>query len=503
METTQTTSKKSGNGYKILVIVLAVLTLISVAIAVFISVKQIKTIQSYRNTKLVVYQGPKSMKTSATQIKVDGNSIFVYDTAVNAGHTWLASGNPALACTPISYFDFNGKVKVQITIPNKIKVKTCTVSPLSDKIVPQINGNTVSFDVSKSGDYTIQFNGSVTNAVHLFANPIETYVPDKSSPNLIYIGPGEWNIDAINLTAGQTLYISGGAVIHGTVKANMAPDVKILGRGIIDGSDYAGWLLPGQTARIPVDFEHCTDFQVDGIEILNPNAWTLQCFDSNEGTINNVKIVSARPNGDGITLQSCQNVNVTNSFVRTWDDSLVVKNYDVNTKGITFNNMQVWTDLAQSCEIGYETNKGKLPNSEISDVTFENIDVVNNFHKPVLGIHNSDNALIDNIHYKNITVENAQMGDGDAGTNDQLIDFDVLFSQWSQTTDRGNIRNVTIDGLNVLSGKFPPSRIDGYDDTHTIQNVSISNLTILGKKITSLKAGKFETNSYDSNITIK
>ena len=44
-------------------------------------------------------------------------------------------------------------------------------------------------------------------------------------------------------------------------------------------------------------------------------------------SIDGVKIITARPNGDGITVQSSRNVTVSNSFVRTWDDSLVVKNY--------------------------------------------------------------------------------------------------------------------------------------------------------------------------------
>lgn len=81
-------------------------------------------------------------------------------------------------------------------------------------------------------------------------------------------------------------------------------------------------------------------------------------------------------------------------------------------------------NLAQSMEIGYETNKGDKENSTIENVTFEDITVLHNFHKPVLSIHNADNAAISNVTYKNIVVEDACMGLGD-GTK-ELIDLQVL-----------------------------------------------------------------------------
>jgi hypothetical protein len=497
----ETIAKKGFGIANILFLILSIVTLISVVIFACLLISTVIADNGYTKSKLVLYDGPKTMKSSKTSVKVDGQNLFVYDTAVNNGHTWAADGNPPLTTTPITYFDMNGKVKVDVTIPN-IDIKTCTISPLSDGITPIIKDHTVTFDIGKPGDYTLQFNDSVVNAVHIFANPIETNVPTKSSTNLVYIGPGEWNIDNIPLKSGETLYISGGAVIHGTISANLAQNVTVRGRGIIDGDNYEGWMLPGQTARVPISFINCSNINVEGIIFLDPNAWTFNSYDSQNATIKNIKVISARPNGDGITLQSCQNFTVSDCFVRSWDDSLVVKNYDENSYNITFENMQIWTDYAQSCEIGYETNKGNKPNPSISNITFKNITVINNFHKPVISIHNSDNALISNILYDNITVENAQMGDGDAGTNDQLIDFEILTSQWSTTPEKGNIRDVTVENVNVLKGKFPPSSILGYDSTHTIEDVTIKNLTILGKKITSLSEGQFFTN-YTKNITFK
>ena len=57
--------------------------------------------------------------------------------------------------------------------------------------------------------------------------------------------------------------------------------------------------------------------------------------------------------------------------------------------------MVLWTDLAQSMEIGYETY-----GEYMKDIVFRNITVLHNFHKPVISIHNSDDTKIENIVFQ-------------------------------------------------------------------------------------------------------
>lgn len=63
---------------------------------------------------------------------------------------------------------------------------------------------------------------------------------------------------------------------------------------------------------------------------------------------------------------------------------------------------------------------------------------------------------------------------------------------WATTEKRGHIKNVLADQVKVLSGKFCGSRICGFDETHKVEDVTISNLEILGRKIKDAKDGKFE-----------
>lgn len=469
--------------------------------------------QGKTEQKLVLYNGPATLEDATpedlaastevgrdirlkhctdTFIKVNGQDCYVYDTNVNHSRSWSSDYLPKLSRTPVAYFDFEGKVEIEITVPNQ-SLETVKISPLSYGIEPKIDkeNHTVSFSIKKPDAYTIQFNDSPERAIHIFANPIETELPDFEDENVIYVGPGEWDMNKIRIKDGQTLYIAGGAVVHGTVNAEGKENITVMGRGIIDGSALAGW--KGRFPFVPLEFNACKNVTIKDIIVLNSNAWVCQGYETEDMVIDGLKIISCRPNSDGISLQSCRNVEVKNGFVRSWDDSLVVKNYYRNSNNILFANMQLWTDLAQSMEIGYETNKGKQENSSITDITFTDICVLNNYHKPVISVHNADDALVSDITFKNITVENAQMGSGDGTVMPYLIDLHITHNgAWSSTEERGSVSNITIENVKVLSGRFNKSRIKGYDAEHKISNVVISDLEILGEKITDAETGKFE-----------
>ncbi len=458
-------------------------------------------------TLLTLYEGPKTMTSSETaRIFANDHELFVYDVMVNHEHIWNANTQPSR--TPMSYFDFQGRVELDIEMPGLGKpVESARVLPTALGIVPTVEEGHVRFAITEPGQYTVVFNDSVNKAVHIFANPPETDVPDPQDPSVYFIGPGEWTMDAIALQDNQTLYLSGGAVLHSIVSVSNADNVRICGRGIIDGSDYPAWNQPGSYARVPIDLNHSKNVTAEGIILVNSNCWNFNSYSSSHVRIDNVKIISGRQNGDGFTFQSCTDHEVTNCFARTWDDSLVIKNYSGSTRGVSFRNVQVWTDLAQSMEIGYETDKGLTLDPEISEVLFENITVLYNFHKPVISIHNADDAFIHDITYRNIVVENAFM-QGDNGNNKELIEMSLQKNgNWSTVKDEyGSIDGVLIDGLTVVNtadGRVPASRFFGHDEEHRISNVCLRNVTILGQPVTDLKELRADVNEFCDGITVK
>jgi len=435
-------------------------------------------------------------------IWVQGQPLFVYEAMVNHEHIWNANTIPSRA--PFVYFDFEGMVTVEIELPQGME--TAKILPSAHGITPDIQNGRAGFAISEPGFYTLIPNNDPQLAVHIFANPLETDVPDRDDPNVIFIEPGHWEIDQILLESGQTLYISGGAVLNTVVVADTIANVTIRGRGIICGYGYPAWNQPGARARVPIDIRHSRNIVAEGFILINSNAWVFNSYNSQNLTASNIKIISGRQNGDGFTFQSCINHTVTDSFVRTWDDSLVIKNYAGPSRDITFERIQIWTDLAQAMEIGYETNRGRRTDPEISHITFRDIQVLYANHKPVISIHNSDNAHVHNILWENITVDHAYMR-GDHGHNNELIEFHMLKTHWSTVADEwGSISDIVIDGLvvhNTLHGTVPASNFWGHSSDYLLANVTMSNIYILGKPITTLEELNANVNEYAVGIVIR
>ena len=124
----------------------------------------------------------------------------------------------------------------------------------------------------------------------------------------------------------------------------------------------------------------------------------------------------------------------------------------------------------------------------------------------MISIHNSDDAYVHDITYRNILVENAMM-QGDNGNNKELIEMTLQNSSWSTVRDEfGSIDNVLIDGLTVINtvdGKVPRSRMSGVGEDNRITNVTLRNVSILGQPITTLKEMKLSVDDYCDGIIVE
>jgi len=415
------------------------------------------------------YPLPEEIPPSAAcEVTVDGAAVPVMDTAVNLSRTWTS--RPLTTTAPVARLLLDGPAEIRVRFPGQ-NIQSAVVRPLALGITPEVEGDAVVFTLAGPAQLTVEINGEQAGALHLFADAPETDVP--SGPDVLTYGDGLHTVGTVTLHSGQTVYLAPGAVVRGQFVASGAEDIVICGYGIIDGSAFDRWEQP----TVPIDLTDCVNVRVEGVTILDPAAWTLNLYRCHGVRVHNVKIIGARSNSDGITVQSCSDVAVDGCFVRSWDDNLVVKGYDGDVSNVSFTNCVLWTDLAQSCEIGYETRADLITN-----IRFENITVLHANHKPVCSIHNSDNALVQNVVFRNITVEDCNLGQGDGA--EFLIDLTTTKSQWSQSKERGNIRDVLIENVTVLSGKVPAVRIFAFNKEHTLDRITIRNLTLMGQTIT-------------------
>ena len=244
---------RSGRTKNVILVVLSLVALLSVVFCVLAMTTDLFTGPAPEQATLVLYDGPKPVPASTlATMQVDGNDLFVYDTAVNNTHTWKDNYQPSLSQAPVTSFDFEGApVTLAITVNTEEDITSALVRPLSSGITPTVEGKTIRFPISEPGVYTVEYNGSAMTAMHVFANAIDHDAPTESTDTVKYIGPGAWSIDNLILKDGMEVYISGGAIIRGTILGEKVTGAKISGHGFLDGSYNDSWMLSDRTPTCP------------------------------------------------------------------------------------------------------------------------------------------------------------------------------------------------------------------------------------------------------------
>jgi len=450
---------------------------------------------------VTIYPAPDGApKANDFRVTVDGRDVFVYDSQV-AG----------FAC-----FSFEGTCRVAVTADRDFE--RVDIRPKHDGIRYSTEGRTIRFELDQSCRLSIELDGDIKRPLFLFADPPEKDTPEPGDAGVRYYGAGKIHeVGEIVLKSRDTLYIAGGAIVRGYIRAEDARDVRILGRGILDAT--------GRDVKTNmVRLSGCSDVEINGIVILNAFGWTLVPMKSKNVTIDNVKLVSWRDNDDGIDIVGCRNLTVRNCFIRTKDDCIAVKaspGYFQDSEsglqdviGVTVADTVLWNaQWGNAVEIGFE-----LQTQSVRDILFKDCDIIHVQSGGVFTIHNGDFATVENIRYQNIRVEDPR---------DKLIELRIGLSiysgdcleeyhrknpnrkrsplgQWMPVSEeemekyavrRGRIRNLRFTNIDVTAETMPKSYIIGYDDDeHSVQNVTFENVRINGASIGNAK---------DGNVTVE
>ena len=463
---------------------------------------------AFAQAQLVTYTAPDTLKKSAFfQVKVNGTETFVYQNEVSS----------------LAYFSFSGKINVEITCLHD--VKWVDIRPKSVNINPTFGEHTIKFSIDKPANLTIELNGEISRPLHLFAAPLETNVPTVNTPKVHYFEGGKvHNIGTLVLQSDETVYMAGGAVLRGNIVASDAKNIKIIGRGILDGTFVKEQMI--QLTR-------CENIYIEGITILNSPGWTVVPRQCKYLTIKGMKQVCWRNGSDGLDLVATSHVKVSDSFFKNNDDNIVLKCWGGDEKyprdapkGSDMSDIEITRSVfwnmpwGNALEIGFELRCGT-----ISNIKFTDCDLIHVERGAAFSIHNGDYATVKDVLFENIRVEDAMH---------KLIDLSIFLSQYSldrlndeaerkqrymqgawdgvtsvtktqkpqYAANRGHIKNITFRNIAVTDGQFPYSILSGYDANHLVENVLIENLTIHGKRIKTAKEGRFYIENA-KNIVIK
>ncbi len=371
-------------------------------------------------------------------------------------------------------FSFSGKVEVKVTY-NRGNIDSARIRPLSYGIPFRIEGRDILFTLERPCNLSVEVNGDIFHNLHLFANPMETDVPDKNDPDVLYYGPGLHTPEGgkLMVPSGKTVYLAEGAVFAGRILMENVHDVKLIGRGIIVYKVKGG-----------IRIANSRNVLVEGIV-------TTQCATggSDGVTIRNVKSISYYGWGDGMNVFASNNVLFDGVFCRNSDDCTTVYGTRAGFKGgcrnITMRNSTLWADVAHPIFIGIHGNSEKP--EVLEDLNYVNIDILDHKEKQLnyqgcMAIKAGDNNLIRNVRFEDIRVENFREG--------QLLNLRIFYNKKYCTAPGRGIENILFKNVSYNGDRSEVSVIEGYGEGRMVKDVRFENLRINGRLITDNMPGK-------------
>lgn len=422
--------------------------------------------------KVVTYPAPAGETLSTDyQVLADGNKVDVYSARTLdppfAGKQWDYGG-------PYSFANFDLKGHVTVTVTSARSLRDAVVRPASRDVKLKLKDDHTALITFRSPRKVSFEPDGKRGPLLLFANPLEANPPKAGATNMIYFGPGIHQPGAVKLGDNQTVYLAGGALVKGAIVAQ-GTNLHILGRGILDGSDFE-WRKGPNNVTIGITGTNVT---VSGITVRGSSHWTIVPFHSRDVTVRNVKLCGGRvQNDDGINPCNSRNVLITDCFIRTDDDCVAMKGLnldgpDNNVENIVVEDCTLWCDRARIFLLGHESRAPFMRN-----ITLRNLDLIHFTMTPFL-FEPGEEMRLENVRVENIRIHGAGQR--------EIARLKPVVNQYMVKQVPGHVRKVLFKNVTVsgAAGKYQ-FQLQGADAQHRVTDVTFDRVRVEGQR---LKAG--------------
>jgi hypothetical protein len=324
----------------------------------------------------------------------------------------------------------------------------------------------------------------------------------------LFVPNGEYRVGQLRIGSNVHLHLESGALIRaeaafteenyprqGTdpldsafLYLNEAQNVRISGRGIIDGNGLAvRQSHPLANVKL-LRTRKCANIAIEGVYFRNSSRWSLHTLHSERVSFRGIKLINdvrGEPdeiekvhkflvsNTDGVDIDASHDVLVEDSFIYTGDDAISVKvtNYmDLMRPAhhVVLRNNVLWT-FNCAIRLGNETR------ADIHDVLFENNDILR--ADRAIALYSGDGGRI--FDFTALDNRSEFIG-GDY--NERLFLFDI--HEGRDERPPGVIENVAIRNFHALLPAPRPSTISGYSPASKIRDVRLANIVIAGRPAT-------------------
>lgn len=269
------------------------------------------------------------------------------------------------------------------------------------------------------------------------------------SGKIVYFPTGVYRTGTLYLRSGGGIHLSANAVILGSkypedyntdkfdhrnsfsiterasgahlIIARDCDDITISGSGTICGnrngifntdlihtpnSNRPRYVLPRWRPGAMIYFLESKNIKISGINITDPTYWTMMLHGCENVVIDRIAIQTDRftNNSDGVDIDCCRNVKVTNSTIFSGDDALTIRGASKRLKkNVECANVTVDNCILSSAACGVRIGVG---NSNILDCKLTNLKIVNSgIGIGICPSYGAGNCTgIENVSFENISI---------------------------------------------------------------------------------------------------
>jgi hypothetical protein len=431
---------------------------------------------------------PGKAKSDKYTVTVNGQDIwtekFITNMDLEKLENWFTSRPYTSVQQEIHFASFScdGRINVVIEVPDQIT--TARVRPSSREIEIDITANKLTFSLPGPDKLYIEIDD--LPPMCFFANKPETDIPDRDDENVLWFAAGEHRPGLIHMKDNQTIYIAPGAIVFGGIRTEGAQNIRVTGRGILDGNFEF-------SRMVRVDDSENVVFE--GIMIRNGRNWINTVTNSKNVVYDDVKVIGLGPSGDGINPLGTRNMTISNSFFRCSDDCIAIKSPAPEhiVKDILIeNNTMVGFAFADGVTIGFETR-----GPSISNVTVRNNDILLSRGGSRVGGHSGFSivcdgpSMISDILFEDIRVEQA---------DEKLFELIITEGKSYGNDLPGHIRNVTV--RNVSWFHEGPISLIGLSSDNKIEGVVFENCYVGGQPLEKIKERIIKTGPFVEGVRV-
>lgn len=364
---------------------------------------------------------------------------------------------------------------------------------------PKASGKGV-FNV-RSAPYDADPTGATMTTAAL-QKAIDDAAAHRGGRGVVYVPAGLYLVGNLILRSDVALYLEGGAVLRFSGRKadytihwhkdsqnrditwwiSTAPgskDIKVYGRGTLDGNGYNATRTGdiGNNILVPMQTE---DFDYDGLVVRDSGSWAVTPVRSEDLSFKNLKVFNRFDMGenDGVDIIESQDVKVEHAIGVALDDPFSTKTWRADTdiarswpgapekqQDVVFDDLVSWTFC-----YGFKVGAGILQDQE--DITFSNGVV---YDAAVgLGIaHSYGDAAAKGVTFRNIDIE--RLSFVNAG-NRTWLNFFVE----ERGTGTGPVSDVTVENIEVRDRGRTYGKLKGASATAGLGGLTFKNVVMPG-----------------------